>query len=257
MAQFVMVAGAWMGGWAWTELAPLLEERGHIVHRLSLTGTGERIHLATPEVGLEMHITDVTQFLFHEEMEDVVLVGHSYAGLVVTGVADRVPERIGTLVFCDTGPGQAGVALQDYWPEEMRAHIAAVMAAGDGFGVPLPPWDELGAFASTAGISAEQRERFQRLASPLLRGSMEQPLRLTNAPASGPYRRALITCAEGGGSLAQLQETIASGNPAYAPMASGDWDLRELPTGHWPMLSMPQELAVMLDEIAAAGSTPT
>lgn len=257
MREVVLVAGAWMGGWAWTELAPLLEERGHRVHRLSLTGSGERVHLATAEVGLETHITDVVQYLMHEELEDVVLVGHSYAGLVVTGVADRAAERIGTLVFCDTGPGQAGVALQDYWPEAMRARFQKIMAAGDGFSVPLPQWDELGTYASTAGISAAQRERFERLASPLLRGSMEQPLRLNNPPASGPYRRALITCAEDGGSLAQVQAAIASGNPAYAPMATGDWDLRELPTGHWPMLSMPQELAEMLHEMADAGGTST
>ena len=255
MARFVLVAGAWMGGWAWAELAPLLERRGHVVHRLSLTGTGERIHLATPEIGLETHITDVTQFLTYEELEDVVLVGHSYAGVVVTGAADRVPERIGTLVFCDTSPGLADMALQDYWPEAMRERFQTIMAAGDGFGVPLPQWDELGSYASTAGISAAQRERFERLASPLLRGSMEQPLRLTNAPASGPYGRALITCTEDGGSLAQLREAIASGNPAYAPLAQPDWAFRELPTGHWPMLSMPQELTEMLDEIARARGT--
>ncbi len=101
MATFLVAHGAWSSGWAWKKMRPLLRERGHELFTPSYTGLGERAHLATPEVGLETHIQDVLNVLFYEDLNDVVLIGHSYGGMVVTGVADRVPERIRHLVFID------------------------------------------------------------------------------------------------------------------------------------------------------------
>ena len=89
MATYVLVGGAWIGAWAWKSVAADLRARGHVVYPLSLTGLGERAHLARPEVDLETHITDVTNTLEFEDLSDVVLVGHSYAGSVITGAADR------------------------------------------------------------------------------------------------------------------------------------------------------------------------
>lgn len=98
---YVIVHGAWGGGWAFRRVEQLLRARGHEVYRPTLTGLGERRHLAGPSVGLSTHIEDVVNVLLFEDLRDVVLVGHSYGGMVITGVADRVPERIRSLVYLD------------------------------------------------------------------------------------------------------------------------------------------------------------
>ena len=98
MPTFVLVHGAWSGGWAWRKLARLLQSRGHEAIRATLTGQGERAHLARPDTDLETHIRDVTALIEFEELQDIVLVGHSYGGMVVTAVADRLPGPIARLV---------------------------------------------------------------------------------------------------------------------------------------------------------------
>jgi pimeloyl-ACP methyl ester carboxylesterase len=98
---YVIVHGAWGGSWAFRRVGSMLGAAGHTVYRPSLTGQGERVHLASPEVGLGTHIDDVVNTLLFEELKDVVLVGHSYGGMVITGVADRVPDRIKHLVYLD------------------------------------------------------------------------------------------------------------------------------------------------------------
>jgi pimeloyl-ACP methyl ester carboxylesterase len=98
---YVLVHGAWGGGWAFRLVDSLLTAAGHRVYRPTLTGLGERVHLGTPEVGLGTHITDIVNVLLFEDLRDVVLVGHSYGGMVITGVADRAPERIRHLVYID------------------------------------------------------------------------------------------------------------------------------------------------------------
>jgi pimeloyl-ACP methyl ester carboxylesterase len=98
---FVIVHGAWGGGWAFKEVDRLLRADGHAVYRPTLTGQGERVHLASPDVGLQTHIQDVVNAIEFEDLHDVVLVGHSYGGMVITGVADRIPDRIAHLVYLD------------------------------------------------------------------------------------------------------------------------------------------------------------
>ncbi|HVE78464.1 MAG TPA: alpha/beta hydrolase [Gemmatimonadaceae bacterium] len=98
---YVLVHGAWGGGWAFRRLDSLLTAAGHVVHRPTLTGLGERAHLARPDVNLTTHVTDVVNLLLFEDLRDVVLVGHSYGGMVISGVAERAPERIRHLVFID------------------------------------------------------------------------------------------------------------------------------------------------------------
>ncbi len=97
----VFVHGAWGGAWQFKKVAPLLEERGFRVYRATLTGLGERMHLASPDIGLATHIDDVVNLILFEDLHDVILVGHSYGGMVITGVADRIPERISRLVYLD------------------------------------------------------------------------------------------------------------------------------------------------------------
>jgi pimeloyl-ACP methyl ester carboxylesterase len=96
---FFLVPGAWLGAWAWRRVIPLLEGAGNAAYPLTLTGMGDRVHLASPHVGMQTAIQDVVNSIVYEGLEDVVLVGHSFAGKVVAAVADRMPERIGTLLF--------------------------------------------------------------------------------------------------------------------------------------------------------------
>src|SRR5262249_60744980 len=94
MATFVIVHGAWGGGWSWNKfVVPLLRQAGHQAYAVTLTGLGERAHLASPAIDLETHVQDVVNVLFYEDLRDVILVGHSYGGMVSTGVADRCPAR--------------------------------------------------------------------------------------------------------------------------------------------------------------------
>jgi pimeloyl-ACP methyl ester carboxylesterase len=137
-ATFVIIHGAWGGSWAFRRVEALLTARGHRVHRVALTGLGERVHLATPDVGLATHVTDVANHLVFEELEDVVLVGHSYGGMVVTGAADREPGRIRRLVYLDAflpEDGESVVTLP--FRRDQRAAWLKPMTK-DGYLV--PPW---------------------------------------------------------------------------------------------------------------------
>src|ERR1700730_15016370 len=104
MAAYVLVGGAWMGAWVWKSVSQRLRARGHDVFALSLTGLGERVHLGRPDTNLDVHITDVLNLMQFEDLTNVVLVGHSYAGAVVTGVADRAADALQHLVYCDSAP---------------------------------------------------------------------------------------------------------------------------------------------------------
>jgi pimeloyl-ACP methyl ester carboxylesterase len=113
MATYVLVHGAWGGSYGWRSVRPLLQQAGHAVFTPSLTGQGERAHLATPDVNLSTHIQDVYNAIWYEDLTDIILVGHSYGGMVVTGVADRMPERIQHLVYLDAFLPADGQSLFD------------------------------------------------------------------------------------------------------------------------------------------------
>jgi pimeloyl-ACP methyl ester carboxylesterase len=113
-ATFVLVHGAWHGGWCWKKVAPLLRAAGHDVYAPTLTGLGERSHLLSRDVGLDTHIADIRAVLEYEDLHNVILVGHSYAGMVITGVADKSAGRIGRLVYVDAFLPENGKAVSDY-----------------------------------------------------------------------------------------------------------------------------------------------
>ena len=138
MTTFVLVHGATAGGWVWKKVAPALEKVGHVVYRPTLTGLGERTHLLTHDVGLDTHIADVTNHLLYEDLSDVVLVGHSYGGMVITGVADRVPDRIRELIYFDALTPQDGEGVIDLYDRAMYENAYAdVRDQGDGWLIPL------------------------------------------------------------------------------------------------------------------------
>lgn len=140
MSVFVLVHGAWHGGWCWDRVVPHLRAAGHEVHAPTLTGLSERAHLLSPQVGLDTHIEDVVRLLDVLDLKDVVLVGHSYAGQVITGVADRRPAAVARRVHLDAFVGSDGEAARDLLPETVARHWAEA-AAGPGFGwlVPVRP----------------------------------------------------------------------------------------------------------------------
>jgi len=132
--HWVLVHGAWHGGWCWRKLVPLLQALGDRVWAPTLTGLGERAHLLAPEVDLDTHVRDVVGLLEMEDLHDVVLVGHSYGGMVVTGVADRVNERVAGLIYLDAFMPEDGKALRDYTPRPASVPTAASAT-------PVPPRD--------------------------------------------------------------------------------------------------------------------
>src|SRR4051794_4816561 len=153
LASYILVPGAWLGGWAWGDVAAGLRARGHDVYAITLTGLGERVHLARPEVDLATHITDVVNTIQWNDLEDVILAGHSYAGIVVTGVADRIPDRIQQLVYVDSAPLGDGMAMVDLYPPDALAALRqTVDQTGNGWRWPFPGFEELAKNASLAGL---------------------------------------------------------------------------------------------------------
>lgn len=112
---YVIVHGAWGGGWDWKQVDRLLTADGHIVYRPTLTGLGERAHLASREVGLSTHVKDVINVILYEDLHNVVLVGHSYAGMVITGVIDQIPDRIRHVIYLDAFVPEDGESANDGW----------------------------------------------------------------------------------------------------------------------------------------------
>jgi pimeloyl-ACP methyl ester carboxylesterase len=248
MATFILVPGFWLGGWAWQAVARPLRDAGHDVYPVSLTGLGERVHLANRQVNLDTHITDVTNLIEFEDLRDVIVVGHSGGGVVVTGAADRIPDRLSRVVYLDSAPLPDGMSQIDTNPPEARQIVERQIAErGEGWRWPLPPWEELEALGtSLTGLTDAHRTVMRARAVPHPAAMMRQPLRLTN-PAREKLQKVGILCSF---SLAQVQEMIASGPPWMHELVGPQWRHIELPTGHWPMFSRPDDVARILDDLA-------
>jgi pimeloyl-ACP methyl ester carboxylesterase len=240
MTTYVLLPGFWLGAWAWRPVTAELRGRGHDVHPLSLTGMGERAHLARPDVDLETHVTDVINLIRYEDLHDVVLVGHSYAGaVVVPSVADRMPERISRLVFVDSGPMPDGMCQADFnSPQERERSAELVRTVGQGWQLPPPPWSQL-----NPGLPGETLERLAALSVPQPWATATTPVRLTGAWEKVP--RLYVLC---GFTPEQVRKQAAT-VPAFAHM-TGEDSYRELPGWHWPMFDRPGELAAILHEAA-------
>jgi pimeloyl-ACP methyl ester carboxylesterase len=249
---FVLVPGACLGGWVWKEVADALREEGHDVYPVTLTGLGERVHLATPDVDLETHIMDVVNLLEYEDLHEVVLVGHSYAGIVVTGVADRCAARLHTVVYLDCSPLPDAMSLADVQPESMRSRQRRdVRDRGEGWRWPVPDRETLesGMFGSVSGMTEEHLELVQRLGTPQPFKTFTSALELEHEVLEG-VQRAAIFCTDGGVDVRLLQSLLEQGDPRAAMFAGPDWQLYELPTGHWAMFSEPELAAEVLAKIA-------
>lgn len=249
MSTYVLVAGAWLGGWCWQPVASRLRAGRHDVYPVTLTGLGERSHLARPEVDLDTYITDVVNLIEFDDLHDVVLVGHSYSGLVVTGVADRIPDRISLLAYLDSGPVPDGTAYLDMQPPPARELIERLVEdAGQGWQMPVPSWEELEGVmgASLEGLGPDERSRMRARAVAQPLRTWTQPVSLGNTSRER-LAKLLITCSF---PLDQVREMIAGGHPWFAELAAPEWSFLELPTGHWPMFSVPHRLAALLHDLS-------
>lgn len=241
MATYVLIGGAWIGSWAWQAVTGELRAAGHQVYPLSLTGLAERVHLGSPETTLDTHIADVTNLICFEDLDEVVLVGHSYAGAVITGAADRLPDQLSRVVFVDTAPFADGMSMLDLnSPEGVEQLRATVKLHGEGWKLPFPSIEELGEGSDISGLTGEHLDLMQRKAVPHPFGTWEQPIRLNHGGwEHGRFERVMIACND-------FRAFLESGAPQLAFVKEPAWRVEHLETGHWPMLSMPQELADVL-----------
>ncbi len=240
MATFVLVPGAWHGAWCWERVVPLLEARGHGAVPLTLSGVGELAHLATPDLGIEEHIRDVVMALETNDLSDAVLVGHSYAGIVIGAAAHRVPERIAHLVYLDAlVPADNASAADVAAPGWLEAGQALAEKSGEGWLVPPP--DLEAPFGITNQTDAEWVNAHL---TPHPLKTWSDRVRLTDHRAES-IPRTYIRCPLRG---RRGLDTLS--HHADAARVSPAWRYRELQTDHDPMITHPRELADLLLEVA-------
>jgi pimeloyl-ACP methyl ester carboxylesterase len=236
MSTFVVAHGAWSGGWTWKKMRPLMLERGHELFTPTQTGIGERSHLADLDINLETHIADILGVLRFENLNDVVLIGHSYGGMVATGVADRASDRISRLIYLDAFVPRDGQSVSDLVGEQGRARYAeARCAAGEVARMPpnpMPPDTSEEDVAWAVPL---------RVMQPL--GTFEQPLPLTGAVDQVPRTYVYCTRAGPGDVFRQF---------ARRAKTEAGWGYEELDASHNPHITMPKKLMALLDRVVRA-----
>ncbi|MDT0390906.1 alpha/beta hydrolase [Streptomyces dubilierae] len=236
MSTFLLVHGAWHSGRCWERVVPPLTAAGHQVITPSLTGLGEKRHLAGPDVGLDTHVDDIVKLITEEDLTEVVLVGHSYAGLVISSVANDVPDRIAQLVYLDAMVPEHGETAVDVIPVT-RHLIDVALRSESGWRVPPPP--EMPPPAGLFGVSDPDDVAWLRtMLSDQPVNCLRQPVRL-DEPAARSIPRTHIHCTvlPEGFVRRPVPELQANGAPAQV------W---ELATGHDCMITTPAQLAGLL-----------
>lgn len=238
MADFLLVHGAWHGAWCWRAVAPALVRAGHRVHAVTLTGLGERAHLLHPGIDLQTHVTDVLQAIETEELQDLVLVGHSYAGMLITAVADVMPQRLSRLVYLDAVVPRPGESWSStHAPATRKARLEAARASTLNA---FPPPDP-----SVFGLGGADHAWVVRRQTPHPGGTYEHALHFdVRRVASVP--RTFVNC------TAPALATIDAIRPRVVSAAfwDGAWlpgaRIVEMNTGHDPMISAPRALVDIL-----------
>jgi pimeloyl-ACP methyl ester carboxylesterase len=226
MATFVLVHGAWAGGWSYAKTARLMRAAGHEVFTPTLTGLGERSHLADPGITLSTHIQDVVNVLRYEDLTEVILVGHSYGGMVVTGVASRVGERLRALVYLDAFVPEDGQSLWDIAGEKAHEFYLSNQAKDPGF-VPAM----LAARSEDAEVQARRKRNLDR--QPLL--TLLERLTFTGEETALPRTYIYATKS----TFARFYDKVKD-DPA--------WTTKTIDTGHVVMMEDPEGLARLLLE---------
>lgn len=242
MSNFVLVHGAWHGGWCWRDVVPRLAGAGHRVHAVTLTGVGERMHLMTPAITLETHITDVANAIEMEEMDQVVLVVHSYGGMIGTAIADRMPERLRHLVYVDAvvpRPGESWASTHASATREAR--LVAAEASPD---FSFPPPDP-----AIFGLSANQYEWVKRRQTPHPGHTYQATLDFDPRRVAGIPRTFVSCTAPALATIDAVRQRVADRSFWDGAWYSGGGArLVEMKTGHDPMISAPAEFSrILLD----------
>lgn len=237
MATFVLVHGGAHGGWCFQPLARVLREDGHDVHTPTLTGLGERAHLFRADVDLDCHIADIVAVLHYEDLRDAILVGHSYGGMVITGAADRAPDRVAHRVYLDAKPPRDGQSLVDISGPFMSAARADSRMV-DGVEMCLFPSDETLPFYGVVDPDTLgwMRERL----TPHPWRCFEQPIKLTNPTALQSIPQSHISTT-----------TFMSLRNVERLRAESDGRVWGIDTGHDLMITEPRKVAELLGHIAA------
>ncbi len=233
-STFVLVHGAWQGGWAWSRLTPLLEAEGHTVYAPTLTGLAERASQLSKDVNLSTHVEDVSRLIIAEDLTDIVLVGHSYGGMVISGVAERVAERIKSFIVLDGFVPEDGKAMREYWPSSVVSWLDKEAAKSGGVSVPPLP-------AESLAVAPENRAFVDGHATPQPYATFNEVIRLSGA------RERIVN-------KSYIRATGFRSHPFDAVVkrleADPGWRLTTIDTGHVPMLDTPERLAELLTQMA-------
>jgi pimeloyl-ACP methyl ester carboxylesterase len=231
MLNYVLVHGAWHGGWCYSRVADRLISRGHRVFAPTLTGLGERSHLFHPAINLTTHVTDIVNLCLWERLEDIVLVGHSYGGMVITGVADRIPKRISHMVYLDAFLPRDGQSLHDLIPAEAAQGQIESDANNRHAGIlPIP--------AELFAVNPADRGWVDSLCTPQPLATFTERLKLSGRGAIRSKHYVLASNNTLGGGFGHFRDSVL-GAPA--------WTTHELACGHDVMIDLPDETALLLE----------
>ena len=235
MTTYVLVHGAWHGSWCWKRVRKALQAARHEVFTPTLTGVGERSHLNSPSINLDTHVDDVANLIRWEQLSDIILCGHSYGGCVISGVADRLPDRIRALIYLDAFVLEDGECLFDLLSEERtKAMRQLTTTAGDGWKVtPIP--------AEVFQVNPHDRAWVDAQCTPQSLACFEQPIKLTGG--LDHIRNATHILATG----------FREGSPfpaSHERAKAKGWNTLTMPCGHHVMLDLPGELTAFLLQFA-------
>lgn len=235
---FILVHGAWHGGWCWEKVAKILKERQHKVFTPTQTGLGEKAHLMSKEITLDTFINDVSQVIIDNELTNVILVGHSFGGNAISGIADQMPSRVKKLIYLDAMLVESGrTPLSTLSASVIENRIQAAQDFSEGLSLPIPP-------AHAMGITDEtQAQWIAKYLTPHPFSTFTSTLNLKNPIGNG---KPLVY--------------IVCNDPIYKPLEksrelakSMGWPMTTIATGHDAMVSAPQELAELLEQQANTG----
>ncbi len=225
LARFVLIPGARLGGWAWKEVAPILEEKGHKAYPVTLTGMGERVHLATNDVGMETAIQDVLNVIKYNALEDFVLVGHSFAGKVAAAVADRAGDKVQRVIYVDAFRPE--IVMEPQGGFDPTREFGPPPQGGNAIPLTEEIIDRIG-----KDVVGGNRTRMMSLGTPWPIKLAKDPITLSES--YDPTKETYVFC-------------TLSGDPVDEIIA-GKWGklngpYKVMETGHWPMITKPEELA--------------
>jgi pimeloyl-ACP methyl ester carboxylesterase len=231
---FLVCHGAWSAGWAWKKMHPLMQKAGHRLVTPTYTGLGERAHLAHPAIDLETHIADMLNVIKYEDLRDFVLIGHSYGGMVATGVADRARDKVKHLIYIDAFVPADGQSLLDFLPASEQRRMREGAQSGDGWRVPPNPTPADTPPEDVAWLNE------RRVHTPLK--CFEAKLKLEKGPLTMPRSYIYATRFPPLNVFGQFAE-MTKNDPA--------WRYDEIDASHSPNVTAPAALMAMLEKIAA------